>query len=756
MLRKIIGRTASSSFNQLKVSTPRISTSLLALRYQSSSSTTTTTTTTATTGTTTTSSTPGSEQQPVVKQEKKQEDIKKKSKREYVPINPKLQDISEQIKSAILKNEDLSESFEILEEGISFLKSIQQDERISDSQIFFKFYPLTIELFRLAQNQPKNNQPVFKKSLDELLEFFVNNKIATPWHFLQIGVKDLMVSPGEEITATHYQKFLSLWFKCFEYCKQNEYVYMHTIYSIRGKKGEIDYQPYYLNNLAVYCYVQLCSLGEIKYSPVDASKFSNKENHIPLRYNIQKTLNHLGLYNKGSFQNFANFLRNDEKKRFDPNGAQSLYKIDNTFDKKQLDMVYLELVEVCKERKIQIDEKIICALMERYLKFEEYEEVFTLFENIINSGIKPNIESWNVVIKAMTNPTRIKSELKYSRKQLMENFERTIKTIQASGLKFNAGTIGAIVSGYANFGEFEKANEYMKNYSSIPGATNLANDGLLRGLISNNKTDEAEQKLHEFISQSKAQYKPSTNVMNDFLHYYIQRKNYSAVNGLTQFMRQHEIEENVTTRTILINAYFESLHAIGKTPDLSSYLKQMEQSSKANKKGFNEQMHSTLLKGLIQGGNIEAARQLFDILKKRYPRSSWLNTQIIIAEVTLGDAKLGEDLFNNYIKEIRNDNIIWNTFIHNLLQKDERLADVYFNKLKQQQAQEGKVGPNFYTYYFMLQHYRRKGKKDKVQQLINELNEKDWKDFGNVLPKFINNLTGFVDVPATLLQRVNA
>ena len=80
-------------------------------------------------------------------------------------------------------------------------------------------------------------------------------------------------------------------------------------------------------------------------------------------------------------------------------------------------------------------------------------------------------------------------------------------------------------------------------------------------------------------------------------------------------------------------------------------------------------MHSTLLKGLIQGGNIEAARQLFDILKKRYPRSSWLNTQIIIAEVTLGDAKLGEDLFNNYIKEIRNDNIIWNTFIHNLLQK---------------------------------------------------------------------------------------
>lgn len=762
MLRKVVGRTTSSSLNQFKVTIPRLSSTIVALRYQSSSTTTTTTTTTTTSSSPTVPATSGKFDLPILKQDQTQEKVKRQPKREYVPLNAKLKDISEQIKTAILANEDLNESYDILEEGISFLRSVQKEEGISDSQIFYKFYPLTIELFTLAQKRELDNKSIvpFKKSLDELLEFFVNNRIATPWHFLQIGVKNLKES-SELHTVTEadsYQKFLSLWFKYFEYYKNNEFIFMRKIISIRGKEGEIDYKPYYLNNLAVFAYVQLCCLGEIKYSPVDASKFSTRENYIPLRSNIQSTLSHFGLYNKESFQRFVDFLKLDEKKRFDPNGPKALYKIENSVDKRQLDFVYSEIVGACKEKNIQIDEKIVCALMERYLKFEEYNEVFTLFENIINSGIKPSINAWNIAIRAMTNPTRIRSEIKYSKKLLVENFERTIKTILASGLSFNGETIGAIVSGYANLGDFVKANEYMTQYASIPGATNLANDGLLRGLISNNQVDQAEQKLHEFMSKNKKKknqnefYKPSTNVMNDFLNYHIKKKNYSAVNGLTQFMRQHEIEENVATRTILINAYFDSLHAIGKTPDLSTYLAQMEESSKANKKGFNEQMHSTLLKGLIQGGNIEAARQLFVILKKRYPRSAWLNTQIIVAEVTLGDVKLGEDLFNRYIKEIKNDVIIWNTFIHNLLQKDERLAYVYFNKMKQ----NGSNGPNFYTYYFMLQHYRRKGNKDKVQQLVNELNSNKLDDYGNVLPKFVASLSGYVDVPVSLLERIQS
>ena len=48
--------------------------------------------------------------------------------------------------------------------------------------------------------------------------------------------------------------------------------------------------------------------------------------------------------------------------------------------------------------------KVIVALMQRYFQFDEYNEVFSLFETIMNSGVKPSIDAWNIVIKAMTNP----------------------------------------------------------------------------------------------------------------------------------------------------------------------------------------------------------------------------------------------------------------------------------------------------------------------------------------------------------------
>lgn len=324
----------------------------------------------------------------------------------------------------------------------------------------------------------------------------------------------------------------------------------------------------------------------------------------------------------------------------------------------------------------------------------------------------------------------------------------------SSGVQFNGETVGAIVSGYANFGRFDKAQEYIDKYAKgvkDNGAViSLCNDGILRGLVYNGKIEEAESKLKQFM-ETYPQYKPHTHVMNDFLNYYAKKKNYKAINGITNFMRKHNIAENVSIKTTMINAYFESLHAIGKTPDLSSFLAKMESSENAGKRGFNEQMHSTLLKGLIQGANIEAARQLFDILKSRYPRSAWLNTNMMVGELTLGNVKLGEDIFNYYIKEIRNEPIIWNTFIHNLLARDEKLADFYFEKMKQ----DSQVQPNFYTYYFMLQHYRRKAKKDRLQQLVNELAEVDWTSYGTSLPDFIKRLTNYLDVPASLLSKLD-
>lgn len=741
-LRQIVGRTTRSGFLQIRSASKA---GTIALRYQSTTSTTTNTATPTTTpdndNSKPSSETVKTEQSSLPKATQKgKQDKKAPSKK--TPVNPKLRDISGQIKETIIQSTtDLNEAYSILEEGITFLREIQKSENITDRQIFKEFYPLATELFNLAQKP----ETTIDHSLNEIIDMFVKNKIAHSMHFIQLAANALKQN------SEAYDEVLQYWFKSFEYTKSHDFLYVNNF---NGIKTKIEYQPYDFTNLAIYAYVQSCIAQKVTYSPVDAAKFS-PSGKIPPFYHIKKTLEVLDIYDGKKFREYCNLLETDSQERFNPNGASSIKKIENTPDKKQLDKFYQNMVDICNKRNIKVDEKVIVALMQRYFQFDEYNEVFSLFETIMNSGVKPSIDAWNIVIKAMTNPSRIASfGGKAKQQELVQNFERTLQTIVSSGVQFNGETVGAIVSGYANFGRFDKAQEYIDKYAKgvkDNGAViSLCNDGILRGLVYNGKIEEAESKLKQFM-ETYPQYKPHTHVMNDFLNYYAKKKNYKAINGITNFMRKHNIAENVSIKTTMINAYFESLHAIGKTPDLSSFLAKMESSENAGKRGFNEQMHSTLLKGLIQGANIEAARQLFDILKSRYPRSAWLNTNMMVGELTLGNVKLGEDIFNYYIKEIRNEPIIWNTFIHNLLARDEKLADFYFEKMKQ----DSQVQPNFYTYYFMLQHYRRKAKKDRLQQLVNELAEVDWTSYGTSLPDFIKRLTNYLDVPASLLSKLD-
>ncbi|KAL6451245.1 hypothetical protein SBY92_002584 [Candida maltosa Xu316] len=668
-LKHIVGRSTRSGLLQARNAAAR-ATGGVTLRYQSTTTPTTSIPTPEPVTTIPTTTSPN--------QNKPRKDVPKRKQ-----INPKLKDISKQIKETILQaDSDLNEAYEILDEGITFLREIQKQEKITDTEILYAFYPLATELFMLAQQEGYT----IKKSLDEMLEI-----------------------------------------------------------NFRPLKTPIKGEVYDLGNLAAFCYTLSCIEQNVAYSPIKAAKFF-PPGKTPKMYSIRRTLELFDINDKANFGKFADFIQKFDRDNIDPNGPKTLSVIEKSPDARKLDYVHRHLVDVCKSRGLKIDEKIIVALMERYLRFEEYENVYTLFENIVNSGAKPSINAWNVIIKAMTNPTRIGSFNPEQKAHLIKDFERTLKTIVDSGLKYNTESIGVIVSGYANFGNFEKAAEYIKKY----GASNLTNDGMLRGLVSNGKIVEAEAKMKEYMTQ-KDGYVPHTNAMNDFLAYYARTKNYNAINAITQFMQKYDIEQNVATRALMINTYFESLHAIGKTPDLTQYLAQLESSSKYGTKGFNEEMHSTLMKGLISGGNIEAARQYFDILKKRYPRSAQLNMQMMLAELTTGDLDNAEEIFQHYIKNIRNEEIAWNTFIRHALNKDPQVADRYFEKMKQDPS----VNPNEFTYFFLMDYYKRRNNVDKLQTLVNELAESDRTKFGDKLPKFIKSLTNTLDVPSSLLVRLD-
>ncbi|KAI5956515.1 hypothetical protein KGF54_000990 [Candida jiufengensis] len=654
-----------------------------------------------------------------------------KFKSNYIKrTNPKLNDISNQIKST-LQSDNLQESKEIFEEGISFLREIQQDEFINDRELYFSFVPLASELlYKLKESDVSSLE-----NLQNLINLFVKYRIAHQSHFTELALQILK----NQDDTNKFQKLIQLWVQFVEYDKLNYTPYVQ----FENIPNQFQYKSFHLPNIVFYNYVLSCPTG--KYSEEDAVKFTIN-GKIPLYRDVMNTLKDLNLFDSDQFNKFRSVLENERKNKINPNSEEMIQRIFKSVDKKQLDNIYLEIAEICSIRDSKIDEKIMIQLMDKYLYFDEYDQVFGMFQNIISSGLKPSIDAWNLVLRAMINPNRFQDASSKQREELMKKFERTLKTITASGLQYDAGTLSSIITAYATANKFDVAEDYAKEYSSL-GINNIAKDGILRGLIFNNKIDEAENKMKEYINEGTS-YKPSSGTMNDFLSYYSKRKNYKAMFGINEFMQMNNIEENVASITTMINAYFKYLIAIGKTPNLLDLLNTLK-----GAKHLNEYSYASVLNGLVQSANIEAARQLYKVLRNKFPRSAWIQSNMLAGELSFGDISAGEKIFNHYIKNIRNDVQIWNTFIRNVLNRDENLAFQYYQNLKTQQGSN--VKPNQYTYHFILNHFFAKKNKEAIQGILQDIARNPPATYGTELPRLLNNINNrVVEVPASVLQQI--
>ncbi|KAM9885933.1 hypothetical protein OXX79_014531, partial [Metschnikowia pulcherrima] len=64
------------------------------------------------------------------------------------------------------------------------------------------------------------------------------------------------------------------------------------------------------------------------------------------------------------------------------------------------------------------------------------------------------------------------------------------------------------------------------------------------------------------------------------------------------------------------------------------------------------------------------------------------------------------------------------------------------------------VAPNFYTYYFLLEHFRRKNDRTRIQWVLDEIAGANLTEFGKDLPRKIRDLTRDYQVSDDLLARL--
>ncbi|KAG7663494.1 uncharacterized protein J8A68_002953 [[Candida] subhashii] len=660
-----------------------------------------------------------------------------KGERSYY-IHPILKEIGDQVSQAIKSSsKDLTEAYEVFEEGITYIREIHTKERIGQAAVGEVYLPLARDLLIKALEP---GATLGTKSLEDLLTVFETNKIAHSTQYSRIAAHYL--KEGESLET--YSKILQLWIRFLE---------IKGVSTIFFDENRIDpvYGHRVLSVLTQYAFALACIEEGSEYTIDRAMKLLQRDTVNSL-WHMRNVLQTLGLFNEETFKRYAAVDADQQKANFDPNTRQFHRRIDEAIqkdDRADMNKMFRFIQEVSSKYKTAIDEKTTTKLMEGFFHLEDHTQVFNIFQVLLKSCPKPPLEAWNILLKSFSTPKEIaKAQNDQEKKQFLQKFNRLVETVKSQYKKLTPDTYASIISGYSNFGKFDEVDKYVEEQkaSGLSGMNNIAKDGYLVGLLHNNKINEAETKLGEFTSD-RSGYVPGILVMNSFLAHYSNAQNYKAVDGILAFMQKHKIPENAYTLTTVVDRYLKQMYEKGLSPDMNEVFKLIESAKLPRLPGA---MFTSILKGLADNHNATGARELYSLLSKEYPNDAGLITAMLATELQLGDTRHADRIFQEAKEKFRDSSRIYNQMIRACLDKDERLAWAYYEAFKNEKT----IKPNKYTYFFLLD--RAFGKRDEknIERILADLEANPLKDYGH-LPRLFSKLIQLgYRLPPSVMQTI--
>lgn len=643
----------------------------------------------------------------------------------------KVRDISNQIRQSVSESTtDLTESIEMLDEGLSYLREIQLSENIPEDDIYFGFQPIINDLLTKIT---KEDVSTGDKSLEDVLNLLIQHKVVHRCHFSKIIIKTLNDAPNDDMLNV-YKQVLNYW---VQYLQMTKEIGERTI-DCRGMWNDLS--RIHLINLVYFSIVQSCILQDTKIDMEIVYKVLGNKSEIE-NYHVVNSLKKTGLFEKYDKDMHKMTLMADKlyMNNLDPNLKAVSKRISQCVREKnprKLNDLTKDLFEVSKSKNTPISESTLQALMGAYYDMEAYENVISLFQDLVYNGLKsPKLSTWNYILRTLGNPKYLAKVSSAQATSLFETFESTIKTMKAHGLAFSPATKSAIISSLASFGKFDKLEEALEEYKDIP-TTNDAKNGILRGYIASGRVVEAEDKLKEFLEEDEM-FVPSTYLMNSFLNHYANSEDYKAVEGIASFMAANKVPDDVATISILVEIFFKAHKERGLIPDMEELFTSLDKFQTK----FNDYVYTQLIDGLVNMGDIEGASRVYRHgLRKLQMRSIPRALGILMrGEISNGNIRKGEDYFEEILKTGYGSSKTWNTLIRELLRKNEDdLALVYFNNMKEAGKLNKDHMPNIYTYYFLLDYYVKRNSTVKIQRMINEMS--NLKVLGNELPRLLNKL----------------
>lgn len=638
------------------------------------------------------------------------------------------------------KSLDLNECVEIFEEGVSYLRDVQHRENIDDFSIYTSFQkPATKLLQKYIERTGETEAPALK-TLDEVLDMFIANGVIHNYHFYVAAKHDLSMKQYNKV-LTHWVKYL----ECSTSANLNDKIDIRF-----GFLQDMDkhYNRYVIRDLTFVAY-SLCAIkGEFEFAMDDLKSLLQMEELPPAR-KVVDLLYRLGFSRDlgSDMSMFNDFTRQVAKENININGVLFLKKIDEAVTLRDLNSLNALYSQTNTK---SVSQKTLYKLMTAFYELEHFSTIFKLFQDMVTNNVPLNRPIWDLIIKSMGHSSTVVTLSETKKKELSTSIEKLIHTMISDGISVDSRILSSIVASFANLNDFEKVDKYLSEYKSVPTTHALKNNYMV-GLILNDQVKQAEDKLRSYMEEDST-FKPSTTVVNTLLNYYSKQQNLPAVNGIIKFMNEKMIPENIVTMTIVTDLYFKVNMKNNQLPNVKEILSLFKNAAVK----LNYHTYSVIIDGLVKVLNIVAARAIYQHLKDtdfKASRSPQIITSMMKGELESGSISEAEGLFEEYLKKIRNTTRIWNLMLNSLLDRnEERLALQYYEKFKQQTVNS--VYPNFFTYYFLINHFMRRHNKEVVELLLQDLEAANLPNLGRELPKMLKTLSSSYNIPPKLRQNL--
>lgn len=397
----------------------------------------------------------------------------------------------------------------------------------------------------------------------------------------------------------------------------------------------------------------------------------------------------------------------------------------------ELERRYQECVKKSAISKTPLPEHVYSRFIGLFAESLKYDRALSVWQDMISSAdYTPTIQSWNMLIKAVT----------LIPKNPVVALEGLINKMQESGVQPNSDTYSILLHAYFKNKNPDAALEIFEKIKSgeikVPITLHIHNV-MLTGLMNAGREEMAVQLLNEGRKKGLA---PDIVSFNIFISQYLKKRRYEDVTKILNMMRETGVAPSIETFTNYIDSIFKLANE--KNVDPMPSIEELMHTMSAMGLRTNVATFTAIIDGISKGknGGHGTNLMLYRLMQKKNLRpNKFTFAALINGEILSGDLPTAVYFFN----EMPAQNVIQTEQAYNQLFREfatrgmvDESIDLFRKMVLSRSA-----SPNQYTYTFVLRGLINASRWDLVREVVQNLSSKPSNfSLGTALPDILKNV----------------